>query len=93
MLPSTAPVRSAKFLPLFCRASWYLAIGTRHLIGWELLPQVGHRKQALDLLAAAFLSGGRSAAFEVFSRLPHNEAGFAGFDAARAAAELGVALA
>ena len=54
---------------------------------------MGHRKQALDLLAAAFLSGGRCAAFEVFSRLPHSEAGFAGFDAARAAAELGVALA
>lgn len=56
-------------------------------------PQVGHRKQALDLLAAAFLSGGRSTAYEAFSRLPHSEAGFAGFDVQKAAADMGLSLA
>jgi len=53
---------------------------------------VGHRKQALDVLAAAYLRGGRGAAYEAFARLPHSEAGFAGFSADKAAAELGLAL-
>ncbi|KAK9822241.1 hypothetical protein WJX81_005013 [Elliptochloris bilobata] len=58
--------------------------------GVVVLHQVGPRKKALDLLAVAFLAGGRSAAYDVFSRLPHNEQGFAGFDAAGAAAAIGL---
>lgn len=54
-------------------------------------PQVGPRKKALDLLAAAFLRGGRAAVFDVFAGLPHNETGFATFDADRAAARMGLA--
>ena len=50
--------------------------------------QVGPRKKALDLLAAAYLRGGRSAAYDIYSRLPHNEQGLAGFDAANAAAAM-----
>ena len=53
--------------------------------------QVGPRKKALDLLAAAFLTGGRAGAFDVFAGLPHNEAGFAAFDADKAAVRLGLA--
>lgn len=52
--------------------------------------QVGPRKKALDLLAAAYLSGGRSAAYDAYSRLPHNEQGLAGFDAADAVAAMGL---
>ena len=69
--------------PLRCQAAAHPAA----------LAQVGHRKQALDVLAAAYLRGGRSAAYEAFARMPHSEAGFAGFSADKAAAELGLALA
>ncbi len=55
--------------------------------------QVGPRKKALDLLAAAYLDGGRSAVYDVYSRLPHSEQGLLGFDAAQAAAAMGITLA
>ena len=55
--------------------------------------QVGPRKKVLDLLAAVYLSGGRGAAYDVYSRLPHNEQGLAGFDAAEAAAAMGLSAA
>jgi len=68
--------------PLWCQPAAHHAV----------VAQVGHRKQALDVLAAAYLRGGRGAAYEAFARLPHSEAGFAGFSADKAAAELGLAL-
>jgi hypothetical protein len=55
------------------------------------LRQVGPRKKALDLLAAAYLIGGRGAAYEVFAGLAHSEEGMAAFDSAGAAARMGLA--
>ena len=55
------------------------------------LQQVGPRKKALDLLATAFISGGRGAAYDLFAGLPHNETGYAAFDVDRATARMGLA--
>lgn len=55
------------------------------------LHQVGPRKKALDLLATAFIDGGRSAAYDLFAGLPHNESGYAAFNVDRASVRMGLA--